>query len=106
MKISDTYNGYANYETWAVALWLGNEEGTYRYWREAAAEAKEEAPRCWQVRERIWPADRAAVFRLAGRIKEDLTEAAPEIEGLYADLLHAALSEVDWHEVAETFLED
>lgn len=25
-----SYNGWANYETWNVALWLGNDEGTYR----------------------------------------------------------------------------
>jgi len=28
------YNGYTNYETWAVKLWMDNEEPTYDYWRE------------------------------------------------------------------------
>ena len=29
-----TYQGWTNYETWAVNLWLDNEEGVHDYWRE------------------------------------------------------------------------
>src|SRR4051812_44316772 len=104
---SDTYNRYGNYETWNVVLWLENEEGTSRYWREAAREEMREAPRCRQVLEGVWPADRAATYRLADRLNEEVEEGAPELEpSLYSDLLSAALSEVDWHEVAEAFLEE
>ena len=37
------YNGWANYETWAVKLWFDNEEATYRTWMERA--------RSWKGRE-------------------------------------------------------
>jgi hypothetical protein len=106
MEAKERYNGYANYETWAVTLWLSNEEPTYRYWREAALEARAEAAECWQVKEQVWNEDRAPVFLLAGRLKEEVTDDAPELGcSLYSDLLNSALLEVHWHEVAETFLE-
>src|SRR5262245_60300287 len=102
-----TYNGYANYETWAVCLWLENDESSYRYWKEAAGEAKAEAAECWQVKEKIWPADKAPLFLLADRLKDEVTDGLPDLPpSLYSDLLNAALCEVDWPEVAEAFLEE
>ncbi|WP_435022753.1 hypothetical protein TA3x_005796 (plasmid) [Tundrisphaera sp. TA3] len=107
MEAEKKHNGFANYETWAVCLWLENNEGNQAYWVGAAREAREEAADCWQVREGIWEPRRAPVYLLATRLKEELNEGMPELgPNLYSDLLNAALSEVDWHEVAETFIDE
>lgn len=92
-KTSDrNYNGWANYETWVVRLWLDNEEPSYRYWTEVAREYRGE--------------DREA-YELARRLKEEIRDAVPlEEASLYSDLLYAALDEVDWDELAQSYLDE
>jgi len=82
--MSDTrYNGWANYETWAVALWIDNEEPTYHY-------------RCLLARQAI------DVYELSQTLKAWVERLAPDLgASLFSDLLNAALSEVDWYEIAE-----
>lgn len=80
--MSGTYNGYTNYETWAVALWIDNNQGDSEYWQEQAGEA-------------------ISIHELADQIKETHEEALPEVSGFAADLLNAAMSEVNWYELAE-----
>src|SRR5437870_5544018 len=100
--MESTYNGWRNYETWLTNLWLSNDQGTYEYWRDLARES-------WQHAEDTDILTRGQVARsgLAARLKDEIEESSPCPEaGLYSDLLNAALSEIDWYEVAEAFLED
>lgn len=101
------YQGWTNYETWTVSLWLDNEEGTYRLWRERTARFRAEAPSMAQVRERVWTTEEAVKYALADELKAEISLGSPLQEpGMYSDLLAAALSEVNWQEIAERWLED
>ena len=116
MSNDDTrYNGWANYETWCVHLWLSNEEGTYRYWREEAGRHHEEASSHPNVRQGFWTVEQAARYTLGEAMKESFETfhpfrgehlAKPMEADVFGDLLDSALSEVRWSDVAEAFLED
>ena len=100
--MESTYNGWRNYETWLTNLWLSNDQGSYEYWREQAREACRHAKATdFLTREQV------ARRNLAEQLKDEVEECSPCLDaGLYSDLLNAALSDIDWREVAEAFLED
>jgi hypothetical protein len=101
------YNGYANYETWCVHLWLTNDEVSNMYWHDAAQEHAKDAPNSKFVLDGTWTTELAGTVALAQQLKDALEECNPLQEPtVYSDLLNAALSEVDWHEIAECFLEE
>ena len=83
------YQGWTNYETWAVALWIDNERGDYDFWRERAAEHGKDD-----------------VHGLADELKDSFEESMPELQGVYADLMGGAMSEVDWKEIAKHLFDE
>lgn len=101
MTTDTTYNGWKNYETWCVNLWNDNEQGSHDHWR---AEAKAALSECEGTEN--WTRAEQARFRLADQMKETYEEAMPEVEGVWADLLRAALSEVHWDEIAGSLINE
>ena len=98
-----THNGWTNYETWAVALWIDNEQGTSERAREMAQEFAEEP----QIN-KLTGRDQTA-YQLGKAINEWVEEEMLPAIGeasLQADLLGAAVSEVNWYEIAEHYLAD
>ena len=98
------YNGWTNYETWNVKLWMDNDESTYHYWQEQTDELWKRAQE-----NQAWPGStrkESAAIQLADALKSKCEENQPEVSGMYADLLGAALSEVNWLEIAENMLEE
>lgn len=91
-----TYNGYVNYQTWNVSLWLDNDEGSYNYYSELA---------CELLDDNDGDKDKT-LYQLADRIKSDLEENNP-LDGasVYTDLLTHALGMVEWQDVADSFID-
>ena len=88
-----SYNGWKNYETWNVALWLDNDEGSYAWAREEAQNYLDENP----------DSANDAAHQLARMLEEAHDDWNPlsDQPSTFCDLLGAALQEVDWFEIAE-----
>ena len=104
----ETYNGWKNYPTWAVNLWLSNDEGLYNEARRIAVIIREQAPQDDNVLAGIWTAEETARFRLADHVKQWVRDdLAPDLGASFAaDLLGYALDQVDWEEIAVALLDD
>ena len=102
------YNGWTNYETWIVKLWLDNDQGSAEYWEEEAREAMQDV-----VEKDTSSADdlrNSAAYDLAGRLKDwhenYVEEGMPSSAGFLNDLINSALSEVNWEEIARHYVEE
>jgi hypothetical protein len=78
-----SYNGWSNYETWCVNLWLENEPGTYEDKRDIIRRARDK-----------W----AAAQGLKSYAQDLLPDLGPSFA---ADLLQAAFDDVDWQEIVD-----
>ncbi len=104
MTESDSsYNGWSNYETWVVNLWLGNDEGSYNTCRTLAQRCFEEA-----VADQVLSRKERACYQLANELKEMLEDSNPLASeaSVYSDLLNASISEVNWKEIANSLLQE
>ena len=81
--IKETYNGWTNYETWNVKLWMDNDGVNIDLFGK-----------------------NLEAYELSQAIKGYFEENTPTVTGVYADLLNGALSEVNWYEIAEALIED
>jgi hypothetical protein len=78
---STGYNGWSNYETWLVALWLNNDQASYNALE--MLKARDESKHC------------------KAESLEELVRELYEFEpvGVVADLVNSAFARVNWMEI-------
>jgi hypothetical protein len=86
------YNGWTNYETWVVKLWIDNNEDQHHHWQEQAQLAIEHMD--------------TAESDLASVLREAHESSIPPVDGWAGDLLSGALFAVNWHEIAGALIAD
>jgi hypothetical protein len=98
---AESYNGWSNYETWLVGLWIDNNEGDYNYWIETAEGIYKDAEA-----DNVFTKEERATLDLSEQLKDAIEENSPAgVTGLYADLMTGALGKVDWREVASHIMD-
>ena len=85
------YNGWANYPTWNVALWIDNDQGLYETTREIISQ------------EYKYNVDRDNALR---EFVEDLLYENIPPAGMQVDLLFWVLSMVDWSGIVDGIMEE
>lgn len=99
-----TYNGWSNYETWVYALYLYNEQWSYDETRMLAKTEFERA-----VADKYMSKREAAIAYLAEVLQNNAETASYEliqIKGVFRDLLDAAVSEINFYEIAKSLIDE
>lgn len=90
-----TYEGWHNRETWAVNLWLNNDEPTYNEARYIA-----------RNRATVYESEQDLAEYTENQVLDRLVGGECPPASLALDLLQGALGSVDWREIVEGLREE
>ena len=94
--------GWSNYETWCVNLWLTNDEGTDHELSRIMREFRKDEEYADSEND-----VNGAAKAIKEWVEDEESGMIPDLGAtMAADMLGAAMSEVDWYEIAENHMED
>ena len=88
-----SYNGWTNYETWCANLWVYQDSG---YWHEHAQDIAVQKDHDKDE----------ATYEMARVMESYYDEMSPDTDGMYADLLSASMSRINWYEIAGHYVDE
>jgi len=100
------YNGYSNYETWNLMLWINNTEELYQYWEDRITEIL--------LIDDSDPNDLIAlnlsddIYTLSEEIQTETEKNNPLIKftSFYSDILSNSIQKVNYYEIAKLMIND
>jgi len=92
------YEGFTNYQTWALMNWIQNETGTNGFFQDITYRVYE-----------TYPIPEEGIKVLADTIKDIIEDDTPSLEddnydGMFTKILTKALEEVDYEQIADMML--
>ncbi len=102
------YNGWYNYETWNLKLWLDNDQGTYNMVQDKAKSLikKYEGDHIEDAATELKKFSKAE-FAFADWLEVYTFNNLPELKpSFYSDVLNASIREVNFQEIAKHIFDD
>ena len=88
-----------------VHEWLHRDPQLHKYWKKQAQDQRESARWSKDVKENIQSVEKVAIRQMMLQLQDEMKRDIPaKTDGIYRELLHDALLDVNWREIAEDLI--